>query len=551
MSLLLLTPLGPVAVLAGGAMLLMPVNVRRLPRVVQVLALLATGIAWVWTLALRASPAPVEAVWPLITPIHHPLHFLLRLDSTTWPLAALVTTVGFGGALLLSPHPPVGRVSGPTAGLLLVAGALGMVMAANLLTLVAGWWLMDAAYLALLVEEGRAGAGRTVGLSLVGLLVLWMVLTGVGPEAATLPWNLTSFSGWTVGLMGLSVWLRLGVYPLHRPVVWTTPGMPWPWLWLDGVAGGAWFLRWASLANAAAIWNTPLWLALGVFAVLGSSLAAWVTRLSHRRLTWVLINRASTLVLVTVLGVGNLQGATWALVAAFALAGAALLVLQDGPRARGQHLLWGLAALTLWGAPLTLGAPMRAVLAHVWTHGRLLGSGMLLADTLALAALWFPLPGIPSRNRDSGVAGTSPSPLQRIGIPGLPRRRNPHYGAAPAAARALFFLMPALLVGGISRWGLSHLPPGTWAWTTLVPLALAALLVWQRERIFVDVREWEWGLGVLARLEPLEALARRAAAWILTGMGGLLYLVEGAGWLGWLLLAGLLAVVWRYLPPGG
>ena len=515
---ILFTPWGPVLVLAAGVALLFPVNVRRLPRVVQATTIFVTGLAWLWIVLLRLSPAPIRHVGATQPVLDVSMYAVLEVNQTTWPFAALVATVGLGGALLLPRRPPVGRVSGPSAGLLLLTGALIMVIAGNLPALLLGWVLMDTAYLALLLDARPRAMERTVGLTLGGFLLLWAVLVGTTPTEVATPWEHAVFPTWALVLMGLSVWLRLGAYPLHRQHAVQVPGLPLPWLWLDAVVGGSWLLRWALLAGASAVWRHDVWWILGVFAFFGSALAAWISRAPGTRLVWIVIQRTGFLVLLPLLGVAAFPNAVVAMVAAVVLGGNALFLLRTQATTISSRVAWLLAAAVLWGLPWTLGAPVRAVIAFAWEQSMLLGLAMLLGDALVAASLLL--------------------------VNGGPEPEGWLY-----KARVAIFLVPALILGGMMANGLT-LSWATWAWTTVVPLALGLFFAWQYERIFVDVREWAWGLRILAYLEPVEALARNALQWTLLALGGFVALLEGAGWLGWLLLAGTLTLVWRYLPGG-
>lgn len=509
---LALTPWGPVLLLLLAALILQSVNVRRLPRAAQAITLAFLGLTWAWVMVLNLSPAPVVSGEVARAPLGVAVFALFRVDDASWPFAALVVTAGLAGALLLPMRPPVGRVSGPSAGLVLIAGALLMVIAGNLPAFFLGWVIMDAAYLAVLLDAHPRGTSRAVGLSLLGPLILWLVLAALPTERTILPWDETGFPTWVLVLLAVSVWLRTGVYPLHRQHVVHLPGFPVPWFWLDTVVGGAWLARWATLYGATPLWQHQTWTVLGLFAFFGSAFAAWLSRTPDERVKWLLVQRSSALVLLPLIGPPPWNGEVISLAGAVVLAGSVLLILRQVTLPRWERWLWLLAAALFWGVPFTPAAGIRVMLARGWAWHPLVGVVLVLGDALVAAALL--LPEEDGRPRGDGRA------LVRVGV----------------------FLALALGLG-LGLGDASVLSLSAWAWTTLVPLLLGLFFAWQYERIFVGVREWAWSLELLAYLGPMESALRGVVAWSLSALGGIVALVEGAGWVGWLVLAALVAVV--------
>ncbi len=515
---LAVTPWVPLAVLTGTALLLLPLRVRHIPHVVQGGVLLATAIVWGWTLVMGLSPIPMVHEVSLSGPLGLSLTLLLRLDQGHWFFAFVAATLALGGAFLLPRRPPVGRVSGPSAALVLLAGVLVTTMAGNLLTLWLGWLLTHIAYLGLLLSGGSRALWRTVGLVLLAGIVLWGIISILPPSMSLRPWSRVTFPTWALAAMGVSVWLFLGAYPLHRQHLVAVPGVPAPWPWLDVVAGGAWLWRWATLEGASLIWSHPTWLALALFAVFGSALAAWISPSPRSRLVWATIQRNGLLLFLPILGMATFHAQVILLITAVVLAGSSLLVLQRRPLGRGNDIAYLLALAIFEGIPWTAGAPLRDVIAHLWSTHPLLGGLLVVADALVLSALLFP-----------GNVG--------------------HDGGFLQGLRLAFFLLPALWIGWTLRRATGLSPLG-WAETLLPPLLLGGFLAWQRPRIFVELRNWAWGMRAVAYLRPMEGFVGRLASWSLTGLGGIVALVDGAAWIGWLLLAAILAVVWPYLPGG-
>jgi len=391
-------------------------------------------------------------------------------------------------------------------------------MAGNLLTLLLGWVVTNIAYLSLLLSGGSRALWRTAGLILLAGILLWSIIGALPPYMSVYPWNEVIFPLWALGIMGGSVWLYLGAYPFHRQHLLAVPGVPVPWLWLDVVAGAAWMWRWATLDNASVIWSHPTWLALATFAAFGSALAAWMSSAPRSRIVWALIQRAGLLLFLPYLGAERFHDATVLLIAAVALTGSALLLLQRHPLPWGHESAYLLTLALWWRLSWLPGPPAHTIIPLLWRIHPLLGGFLILADALISGTLLFPPEGMHS-----------------------PQRR--------AFIRWIVFVLPAAIMGWMLR-ASSGLPWTSWVGVLAPPLVLGGFLAWQRPRIFVELRNWTWAMQAMASLEPMEEFARRLVSWVLIGVGGIVALVDGIAWLGWLLLAALLAAIWPYLPGG-
>ncbi len=486
----------------------MPFNVRRVPHLARGIVVLATGAVWLWFLTFSLSPVPLVHTLTLQGPLDMSITLLLRLDAGHRAFALLAATAALGGSLLLPRQLPPGRAPGPSTALILLAGVLLITMAGNLLTLLLGWAITHAAYLGLLLGGGPRTAWRTVGLVLLGGWLLWVVLAASPPQATVLPWEKTRFPPWALLLLGMSVWLYLGAYPFHRQHRVAAPGVPAPWLWLDVVAGAAWLWHWMSLKGSEAIWAHDAWLVLALFAAFGSALIAWLSEAPRARLVWAMIQRTGLLLLVPLLGRNAAFAAIIALTAAVIFAGGAFLVLQNRALARGRRVAYVLALALFWGLPWTPGGAVRPLLLALAHRSPWLAVLLVLADALVLGGLSVPVT-LPTRGRKREMV------------------------------RVTFFLLPALIVGYMTgrEW---HLSLTAWGWTTLIPLIGGGLLAWQRPRVFAEMRNWAWGMRVMAYLEPWEMTAQRLVGWTITGVGGVVALIDGAGWVAWLFLALLL-----------
>ncbi len=512
----LVTPWIPLFILVATGVLLLPFHVRRVPHLVQVVVILTTGVVWGWMIAFTLSPIPLVHTLSLRGPLDMSIHLLLRLDNGHRMFAFIAATAALGGSFLLPRLLPPGRTPGPSSALFLLAGTLTITMAGNLLTLLLGWAITNAAYLGLLLSGGPRATWRTVGLVLLGGLLLWVVLAMSPPYATVLPWEKTHLPSWALVLLGLSVWLYLGAYPFHRQHRVAAPGVPAPWLWLDVIGGAAWLWYWFSLPGSETIWSHRVWLGLALFAAFGSALAAWLSDAPRTRLVWAMIQRTGLLLLVPLLGPERTFPAILGLVAAVVFAGGALLILHSRTLAKGQRVAYALALALFWGLPWTPGGAVRALLATLAHISWGLMFLLLIADALLLGSLLTPLrPPLPGRKREM--------------------------------IRVALFLGPALFVGFLEGSALSLQLP-VFGWTTALPLGLGIILAWQRPRVFLEMRNWAWGMRVMAYLEPWETTTRRLTGWTLMGLGGIVALFDGAGWMAWLVLALLLILSSGHMP---
>jgi hypothetical protein len=585
LRLLFLHPLGPALILALGGLLiwlgsamvrwlrsqgpalaiLRPAVGDRLPGLRAFVGLLAVAGALAALVLLRAPPiqANLRWTWQPLTVAGSALDW--RLDGWNW-LAALLLLLLTAVSLLLqdlaAPQPAGGQRTERT--LWLAAAAVAFVFSANTVTLASCWILLDGALaLRLRPGEGAEPAGRAWAmLSLTGVLLLG-VLALLGESGIRTMLASGAFTPLELALLWVIALVRAGVYPLH---FWLTgPGRfdagvrvalhlvaPTTGLWLlariHGVAGPEWLRR-------------PEWAALGALALLGTALAAWTADEESLRWRWIALNRASLVVMAAyVARESGPQALVWALVT-FSLGSALLAVGQATAAHWGWRLPAGLAALALWGFPGTPGFLARAALVFPTDLATAIPLFVVVvaAETVFAAALWEAVQSKSPAQQASEARSTDSAALTRHNTPGL----RPGWatlgrltiaialvaapilawGIAPQQLASLASL-PASLTSPALIWTLQHARRSVWFGLFLSGLGGVALGI-LRPRVFGQMRGWQQGIAAIV---SLEWLYRAAAAGLALAGAGLQYfaaLGEGAGYLGWLALAGV--ILWVLL----
>ena len=507
-----------------------------------------------WTAAGMASSTALTNLrwqWQPLTVAGSELNW--RLDGWNWLVAFLLLLL-VASALLLQDSASDTRRARHT--LWLGAAALAFVLSDNVITLASCWVLLDATLaLRMGAGEDKEPAGRVWSmLSLSGLLVL-LVLLLLGENGIRTTLSAGLYDRIELGVLWLAAMIRAGVYPFH---LWLTPHgkleagdrvalhliAPMTGLWLlarvHQIAGPGWLRH-------------PEWAALGSLALLGSALAAWTAEEREVAWRWLAINRASLVVLTAYIAdLAGPQALVWALVS-FGL-GLALLAAGQVVRQR-----WGwswpvwLGALTVWGLPGTPGFLARfALVLPVQISGALLLFGIItVAEILLVATLWqlangpqVPVVALNTNPRRLSPAAFGPASLFGFGalvillaVPVVA------WGLLPTQLGALLGLkaggtMPTLLQA------IAEARRSVWA-VLVISGGLGAALGITRRRIFSGMRGWQQGISAIV---GLEWLYQAIGAGFATAGAALRYfavLGEGEGYLGWLLLAGL--ILWVLL----
>lgn len=538
---LLRSPLGPAIVLLFASALLRVVASPR--RALALLTITPLVASFVLVMTLRSSGMVVRNLvwWPLVTA---PVQVLWALDGWNWLALILLLIVG-GTAVLLTWQSP-GKRSGAYHGMsfaLLGAAALTLV-SDNLLALSGAWVATDILLVARARGSRAKGNTAPVWLEVAGslLMLLAIGITSIGVATTTLA--AARLPAEAMALLLLVAALRMAAYPLH---LWLTPASAGrdrgTQLLINGLGlvTGGWLMGRVFVLGAGAWFTNPLWLPILVFLTLLAGLAAWTSRerdrlalLSSGRATWlwVVLALAPTAYARDALG--------WAMTGVVL----GLAVLAVG-QAINEEWRWRipvtLAALTLAGLPLMAGMPARAL---VETPHLALLFLLVVADGLAVATVLASWQSAPP-------ASPPPAPA------GQPGRQLINW--------PVFRLLIAL--------GLVMVPNLLWG---LQPTRLAVQASFGSVLSLVDLLRQ---LGILQLLAIIAALAlgfgfnqatqqpnspfkhwqRRLSAaaglgWILAGLGWLmrwvelawrntLLVVEGEGYLGWIALVLLLALL--------
>ncbi len=543
---LLYSPLGPALILLAGSILLRIVASPRRPLVLALLTLVPLGLTIVLLLQVQTVGVVTwqSTWWPLVTP---QIQVMWALDGWNWLALVLMVLVGVCAVLLTwqLPGKRVGAFHGLS--LLLLAAAALTVVSDSLLALSAAWVATDI----VLVARARGSRPQTAAapfwLEVTGSLLVMVAIGITSLPAATASLATAPLSAEALALLLIAAAVRMAAYPLH---LWLAPsGVPrdrGTQLLINGVglATGAWLLGRCYSLGAAYWLANSIWPPLLAVAVLAAGLAAWAGS-RHDRLAMVGSGRAVWLWFLLAsapVAVGR-ETLGWGMVTV--LLG---LMLFTVGQAINEQWRWRLplavAALTFAGVPLTTGMPVLALTGPV---NLLLMFLLIVANGLTVACVflsWNPPP--------DPDATDPPSRASRAGRLAEDRINWPMFRLLLALALAL---VPSLL------WGLQ--PSG---------LAEAAGF-----RMVLSLGQLLKQLGVVGLIESLVVVAlgvgltqalrqpqncpelwrtRLASvtglSWALQGLGWLakwgeigwrnaLGVVEGEGYLGWIVLFLVLA----------
>ncbi len=582
-----ISPIGPPLVLVASAVLIALLGrwIRR-PALLTGMTLVFIGCAGWLQLFLRAQVTVVPV-------FSHPWRPLLQIgtnlywvgDGWNWYIGSLILLLGGLGILLDMNSDYVQQERRVHASLSVqlgvLAAALLFVGSGNLLTAILTWVLFDICILlrsttrpttttalvpvaasdpslgALIrrvtgphPEQSGASESHSRGLTLIGAMLLLVALLPAGPAGPGLEFANGTLPVESVLLLALAALIRAGVYPFH--------------IWLLGdnrsnisvaerlleqmvpTLCGLWLLGWTYGLGREYILLRLDVLALFLVALLGSAAAAWTARTPTDHHSFVLVTSAGVAALTGALTYDEGPNAMIWPTTAYALGGALWLVGEKVWQGWGWTIPVSVGALTLAGVPLTPGFLAQPSLARLWLPGSWLIFLFLLyivAQALQVSALlrsWEDVEREELPALDAGSMGRLLTASVALGLPlaaaGFLPRTIAAMASMPNAIPPTLGDPPSIVAN----------EPAIWI-TLLVPLFMGFGLVWLRPKLGSGMRSWGEQLHRFIRLDWLF----RLGWWILHELtavwGNVLRVVEGAGYMGWVLVAALLL----YIVVGG
>lgn len=553
----IVSPIGPALVLLLGAVVELIVGrwVRR-PGLLTGLALFFVAIA-VWLfLGLRTEPVVPIFSMPWQPPLQAGANLLWVGDGWNWYISGLILLLGGVGILLdlNSPQPEYETTetrrahSSLAIHLGVLAAGLLFVGSGNVLTAMLTWVVLD---LFTLVrgatqpdDEGTPEKGwdsahyQAKGLSLLGALLLLIGLLPAGPGGPGQPLQDGQLPPETVALMLLASLIRAGIYPFH---LWLLPSegerVNVAERLLDHmvpVLCGLWLLGWTVDLGTEYILLQPDILFVLILALGGSALAAWSASDQPNHTTFVLITSAGLAALSGALAFREGPvGLIWP-TTAFALGGGLWLVGNQVWQTWGWQIPVSVGALALAGVPFTPGFLTQPSLARLLTEGSVflfLFVGFVLAQSIQVAAMlrsWSVGAHGGEENFRSGVAMRL---LVAVVALAIPLAVVGFFPAATASLASLENAIPPMLGNPpivIAEWPVLV--------TVALPLAIGILLVSNQAVLWAQLGPWPQRLSRFTRLQWLFRLGWWGLNQVSAGWAGVLKVVEGAGYMGWVLV---------------
>ncbi len=551
----LLSPVGPALTLLIGAGIMIVFGrwVRR-PGVVTGIALSILAIA-VWLfLRLRTDPIVPTFSRPWQPPLQTGTNLVWVGDGWNWYISGLLLLLG-GIGILLDLNNAYGATvqsrrihSSLAVHMAVLSAGLLFVASGNILTTMLTWVLLDLFIILRGTVESERAASQNMdrpavqhqarGLSLLGALLLLIGLLPAGPEGPSQALSGGSLPAETAGLMLLAALIRAGIYPFH---LWLFPDnkdkVNVSDLLLDHmvpVLCGLWLLGWTVSLASDYVHMQPDIIAILCLALLGSAVAAWTAREQAYFTTFVLVTSAGLVALTGVLAHNpGPEGLIWP-TTAFALGGALWLVGEEVYQTWGWQIPVSVGALALAGVPFTPGFLTQPSIARMWQPDALflaLFGTYVVAQSFQIAALL----------RSWSDSDRKQPPMLQPGV------------IVRLMAATIALLAPLTVIGFFPRIaaGLANMqdaipptlgnPPSVVAqmpvwFAVVIPLALGIGLVIARPTLWAAMGPTLDRVGSFARLEWLF----RLTWWIIDSLsdawGRALRLVEGAGYVGWVMV---------------
>lgn len=591
---LLQSPIGPAFVLLLGAIVQVICGrwVRR-PDWLTGLALFFVGIALLLFLSLRAqAQVPVYSYpWQPLLQSGTNLYWANLYwvgDGWNWYISGLILLLGGLGILLALNNEEISqgrRIDGALANnLAIIAASLLFVGSGNLLTAILTWVIVD--IFALVRNATRpdvtppalvlanSSIGRVLednyarGFSLVGAMLLLIGLLPAGPTGPGQAFIDGKLPYETIYLMAIAAAIRAGIYPFH---LWLLSNQQERLSISERLLehlvpclSGLWLLGWTFSLGSEYISLRFGVLAVLLLALLGSATAAWTASEEPDRATLVLITSAGLAALTGALAYNNGPSAMIWPTTAFALGGGLWLVGEQVWQGWGWQIPVSVGALTLAGVPFTPGFLSQPALARLlvrdmpalinppftleFTEQSLLASLLtpprlalilalllfamyVLAQTLQIASLLRRL----EDGEDQALPRFHLNAVIRLFVAslaiGLPLAIAGFLPRMVATLASLDNAIPPTL--GNPPIVVADLP----VWVTLaLPLLAGIGLVWLRPRALDILGDWPGRINRLVRLDWLFSFAWWAANRASEVWWNGLRVVEGAGYMGWLIV---------------
>jgi hypothetical protein len=547
---LLISPLGPAVVLLTGALVVVAYG-RWLVRAEWLtgLALLFVAIAALLLYALRERSVVPTFSLPWQPILQGGTNLLWVGDGWNWYICGLILLLGGLGLLLdLNNDPGPERRPNHAAqaiNLAMLAAALLFVSSGNLLTAIFTWVALDivvlirnAPRLDPNLEDAPAENNYARGLSLLGALLVLIALLPAGPSGPSQEFQDGSLPPDAALFLVLAAAIRAGIYPFH---LWLLPHRRGSTNvserlleHLVPVLCGLWLLGWALRLGDQAVWQRLEAVALLVLCLLGSALAAWTAKEKSEHTTLVLITSANLAALAGAMAYNEGPRAMIWPTTAFALGGALWLVGEQVWLSWGWQLPVSVGAATIIGIPFTPGFLTQPALTRLLTTGslfRIIFVLFVVAAALQVAALLRSWGEAERQERPSTMPGVVTRLLAASVAIGLPLAVA---GFLPRAVAALAS-MPDAIPQMLGNPPTVVAPPVVWI-TLALPLLAGVSMVWFVPQTRLVTGGWVDYVNRFVRLDWLFRLAWWSADRTSDIWGNALRVVEGAGYLGWLVV---------------
>ncbi|MER2598378.1 MAG: hypothetical protein ABTQ73_02545 [Caldilineales bacterium] len=544
MNELLRLPFGPVLVLLSAGILLrifsdlrrnLPLALLTLPPLALIFLLLSG-----WD---NLEPAQSALTWwPLVVA---PLRVLWAVDGWNW-LGLMLLLLGGGSAVLITWRAP-GKRSGAYHGLsfVLLAAAALTVISDSLLALGAAWVATDILLLARARGSSAQPAAAPVWLEVAGSLLLLVGISITSIPIASTTLTAARLPDETLVLLLLAAALRMAAFPLHLWLVPANSGRERGGaLLLNSVSliTGGWLLG-RLLDMGAAQWlSSPLWLSLALLMTLLATLTAWISR-DDERMAFFSSSRATWLWAVAALAPVSLarDALGWGMVSVMFV-----LILATVGQMINEQWHWRVptvaAVVTLAGVPLSSGLGAQALRDTTLLPALLI----IITDALAIAVLLrYGKTGLLLQSTGGEVVA------ERRGLPvgwravrlltvaGLGLVPNLLWGLQPQRLAALAgFVMPLSLGQMLAELGVVPLL------AMLISVALGVVFyTWAEQPDFSLRRRRQARLMAVADFSWLLNGLSWGVKWAVAAWNNMILIIEGEGYLGWVIVCVLLAVL--------